>query len=114
MSINENVARAISRFKKDRRLSLELLCDELKITRSAAQLYLQAKGNPRADTLELLARGCGLSVMELVSDPLPGGDQAETMVGAAQLLGSLPPERREECVEHILAIAAIFAEMQND
>ena len=53
-------------------------------------------------------------MIELVSDPLPGGEQAETMVGAARLLGGLPPEKREECVEHLLAMAAIFAEMQDN
>lgn len=114
MSINENVARSILRFKEQRRLSLDLLSEELKVTKSAVQLYLKAKGNPTADTLELLAEGCGLSVTELVSDPLPGGEQAETMVGAARLLGGLPPEKREECVEHLLAMAAIFAEMQDN
>ena len=114
MSINQNLARTMQRVKQDRRVSVEIFADELGITKSAAQIYLKGKGNPRADTLELLAKGCGLSITELVSDPLPGGEQAETMVGAARLLGGLPPEKREECVEHLLAMAAIFAEMQDN
>ena len=51
-------------------------------------------------------------MIELVSDPLPGGEQAETMVSAAQLLSGLPPEKREACVQHLLAIAAIFAQTE--
>jgi len=33
-------------------------------------------------------------------------------VSAAQLLSGLPPEKREACVQHLLAIAAIFAQTE--
>lgn len=114
MPINGNIARVMQKIKQERHLSIQEFSDELGITKSAAQIYLKGKGNPRADTLELLAKGCGLSITQLVSDPLPGEEQVETMVGAAHLLSGLPPDRREACVQHLLAIAAIFAEMQDD
>ena len=114
MSIKQNVARTIRRVKEERHISIEILAKELDVTKSAVQAYLKGDSNPRADTLELLAEKSGVSMIELVSDPLPGGEQAETMVGAARLLGGLPPEKREECVEHLLAMAAIFAEMQDN
>lgn len=114
MPINKNIAATMRRIKQERHLSIAELAELLGVTKSTAQLYLKGEGNPRADTLELLAQGCGLSITELVSDPLPGGEQAETMVGAAQLLSGLPLEKREECAGHLLAIAAIFAEMQNN
>lgn len=114
MSINQNVARTMQRIKQERHVSIEIFADELGITKSAAQIYLKGEGNPRADTLELLAEGCGVSMTELVSDPLPGWEQAETMVRAARMLSTLPPEKRELCVGHILAIAAVFAEAESD
>lgn len=113
MPINDNLARVMRRFKRKERLSVQELSERLGITKSSAQIYLKGEGNPRADTLELLAEGCGVSMMELVSDPLPGGEQAETVAQAAWMLGGLPPERREACVRHLLAMAAIFAESQD-
>ena len=113
MPINDNLARVMRRFKRKERLSVQALSERLGLTKSSAQIYLKGEGNPRADTLELLAEGCGVSMMELVSDPLPGGEQAETVAQAARMLGGLPPERREACVEHLLAVAAIFAESQD-
>lgn len=112
MSIKQNVARTIRRVKEERHISIEILAKELDITKSAVQAYLKGDSNPRADTLELLAEKCGVSMIELVFDPLPGGEQAETMVSAAQLLSGLPPEKREACVQHLLAIAAIFAQTE--
>lgn len=112
MSIKQNVARTIRRVKEERHISIEILAKELDITKSAVQAYLKGDSNPRADTLELLAEKCGVSMIELVSDPLPGGEQAETMVSAAQVLSALPPEKREACVQHLLAIAAIFAQTE--
>lgn len=112
MSIKQNVARTIRRVKEERHISIEILAKELDITKSAVQAYLKGDSNPRADTLELLAEKCGVSMIELVSDPLPGGEQAETMVSAAQLLSGLPPEKREACVQHLLAIAVLFAETE--
>lgn len=112
MSIQENVARSMRRVRQERHISIELFADELGITKTSAQLYLKGEGNPRADTLELLAEGCGLSIAELVSGPPPGGERAETLLCAAQLLSGLPPDKREACVRHVLAIAAIFAGMQ--
>ena len=112
MPINDNLARVMRRFKRKERLSVQALSERLGITKSSAQIYLKGEGNPRADTLELLAEKCGVSMIELVSDPLPGWEQAETMVGAAQMLSGLPPEKREACVQHLLAIAALFAETE--
>lgn len=111
MSINENIARTMRRVRQERNVSIEIFADELGIPKSSAQMYLKGEGNPRADTLELLAEGCGLPITELVSDPLPGREQAETLLSTAQLLSGLPPGKREACVRHLLAIAAIFAEM---
>ena len=112
MSIKQNVARTIRRVKEERHISIEILAKELDVTKSAVQAYLKGDSNPRADTLELLAEKCGVSMIELVSDPLPGWEQAETMVSAAQVLSALPPEKREACVQHLLAIAAIFAQTE--
>ena len=113
MSIKQNVARTIRRVKEERHISIEILAKELDITKSAVQAYLKGDSNPRADTLELLAEKCGVSMIELVSVPLPGWEQAETdanllMIGG----GGLPPEKREACVQHLLAIAALFAETE--
>ena len=113
MSINKNVARVLMQHMEEYALSFDDLSRKLGIARSSTVNYCNGAVNLRADTLELLAERCGVAITELVSDPLPGGEQAETVAQAAWMLGGLPPERREACVRHLLAMAAIFAENQD-
>lgn len=109
MSVNRNIAQNIHRYKQERHLSIAELSEELGIAKSAAVNYLNGTGNPRTDTLELLAEKCGMSAAEIISAQPPGWERAEIEVRAARTLGSLPPEQRNKAVNLFLALVDVFS-----
>ena len=109
MPIKENVSAAIYRYQRGRDLSLREVAREFGIPWASLEGYANGRANPRADTLELLAKKLEIPLTELVSGSPPGWEQAETLVDAAVAIGSLPPEHREECVELLLRLIALFS-----
>lgn len=110
MSISKNMAVILRRYKAVQDLSVSEMADELGIAKSILEDYLHGKGNPRADTLDLLARKLDVPLTEIVSGPLPGQEQAETIIRAAGVFSGLPPERRERGIQLFLELAALFSE----
>lgn len=110
MSIQKNLANALRRYKEARQLSFRDFADELGLPLSSIENYLNGTGNPRADTLELISQKANIPLIEIVSGPLPGQEQAETIVRAAKTLSDLSPERRERAVALFRALADVFAE----
>lgn len=110
MSINENFARMLRRVKQERQLSFSEFADELSIPKSSLENYFNGTGNPRADTLKLLARELNVPLLEIVSDPLPGQEQAETIVRAAREFAGLIPERQKRGFQLFLALTKLFTE----
>ena len=104
MGIDKNIAANILQYKHDHKLSTVELAAELHLSVSTTQEYLNGDGNPRANTLEMLAQQMGISVVELISGPSPGVEQAQDMLRAANELAALPPARREKGIR-------LFAEM---
>ena len=109
MSINKNISDFIRRYKDEHQMSISEIAEELSITRSSVQLYLKGQGNPRADTLDLLAEKCGVSAAEIISAPAPGWERAETVERVARLFGDLPLEQRERIIPLFLALVDILA-----
>jgi transcriptional regulator with XRE-family HTH domain len=104
MPINENIANFIKRYKEERQLSVAELSEELGIAKSAAANYLNGDCNPRADTIELLAKKCGVSATEIISARPPEWKRA------ARLFSDLPPERRDRAVHLFLSLIDILSE----
>ena len=104
MGIDKNIAANILQYKQDHKLSTVELAAELHLSVSTTQEYLNGDGNPRANTLEMLAQQMGISVVELISGPSPGVERAQGMLRAANELAALPPARRERGIR-------LFAEM---
>lgn len=110
MPINENIANFIKRYKEERQLSVAELSEELGIAKSAAANYLNGDCNPRADTIELLAKKCGVSATEIISARPPEWKRAEMVERAARLFSDLPPERRDRAVHLFLSLIDILSE----
>lgn len=110
MPISENLAGILRRIRAERQLSYTGFAEELGIPKSSLEAYLNGTGNPRADTLELLAKELHVPITEIVSGPLPGQEQAETIMRAASLFSGLTPERRERGIQLFLELTALFAE----
>ena len=113
MPIKENISAAIYRYQRGRDLSLREVAREFGIPWASLEGYANGRANPRADTLELLAKKLEIPLTELVSGSPPGWEQAETLVDAAVAIGSLPPEHREECVELLLRLIALLPKKQS-
>lgn len=113
MSISKNISESIRRYKEENQLSIIELSEELGIAKSAAEAYLNGTGNPRADTLELLAEKCGISVTEMISALPPAWERAEMAVQAARLFSSLAPGKREKATSLFLALVDILSEENN-
>lgn len=110
MSISENLARVLRQHKDRTGLTFKEMADELTFSKSTLVEYFKGKGNPRAGDLELLSAALDVPLTEIVSDPLPGQEQAETVIRAAQAISGLKPEHRERAAQLFLELAALFAE----
>lgn len=110
MPVNENIADFIKRYKEAHRLSIAELSAELGIAKSALAGYLSGECNPRADTLELLAEKCGVSVAEMISARPREWEQAEMVERAARLFSDLPPERRDRAIRLFLSLIDTLSE----
>lgn len=110
MPVNENITSFIRRYKEERQLSVAELSEELGIAKSAVANYLNGDCNPRADTMELLAEKCGVSVAEMISARPPEWGRAEMVERAARLFSDLPPERRDRAVHLFLSLIDTLSE----
>lgn len=109
MSITKSIAYALRNYKEANHLSMAALAAELGIAVSSLQSYMDGTANPRADTIELLAKKMCLSVIEIVSGPAPEWKQTEAMVEAAKEISGLPADRRAQGVALFLQLVALFA-----
>lgn len=110
MLTKEKLAQAIQRLQVERRISLTELSKELDIPKTSLMHYASGKANPRLDSLEMLAEKLGVSITELVSDPSPERERAETIVRAARAFRDLTPEQQDVGVRLFLELVALFSE----
>lgn len=110
MPISENIAGFLRRYREEHHFSIAELSDELGIAKSAVVDYLSGEGNPRANTVDLIAEKCGVSATEVISARPPGWERAEIIGQAARVFSGLPPERRDRAVSLFLALVDILAE----
>ena len=110
MPINKNLAEFLQQYKQKKHLSLAGLAEELDIPPSSTEKYCSGTGNPRADTLETLAKKCGVSPEEMISARPSSWERAEIVERAVRLFSSLPPGRRERAVKQFLALVDVLSE----
>lgn len=119
MELGKVLAANIRQYKLDHALSIVELAEELHLAVSTTQEYLNGNGNPRGDTLELLAQRMGIPVAQLVSPPAgtlervperpPQQPQVRHMVRAARDLAALPPDKREQGLRLLQELTDLFA-----
>ena len=110
MSSNENLARILMQHKREYGLSFEDLAQKLKMGKTSTVNYCNGTGNPRMDTIQRLAEALNVPITEIVSDPLPGQEQAETIILAAKAISGLGPEQRKRAIQLFHELAALFSE----
>lgn len=110
MPISENLSRMLMEYKRECGLSFEDLSRRLGLGKTSTVNYCNGVGNPRADTLELLAETLNVPVTEIVSAHPHSWEQAETVERAARIFGGLTPERREQAVKLFLSLVEVLSE----
>lgn len=118
MELGRVLAANIRQYKLDHALTTVELAAELHLAVSTTQEYLNGNGNPRGDTLEMLAQQMGVPVARLVSPPEqtpepperpPQQPQVRHMVRAARDLAALPPDKREQGLRLLQELTELFA-----
>ena len=125
MSIGRNIAAKMLQFKLDHELTTVELAAELHLAVSTTQEYLNGNGNPRTDTLEMMARRMGLSVVQLISplsaeqaqpeavspkQPQPASlRQAQSAARLAKEFARLPPAKREKGIRLFLEMVELWS-----
>lgn len=108
LRIRENIAATLKRKMGGK--TLISYAEELGIPKSSLQEYLQERLNPRADTIELLARALGLTPAELVSGTRFDSPAHCTWVDAAEAeIAQLHPLVQPLAAQQLYALQAAFA-----
>ena len=109
VEIRQNIAQNIKKAMELKEKSLVDLAEEIDVPISSLKNYASGNSNPRADTIEMLAKKFGITPAELVSSLPREWDQAETILRAAQKLSDLTPMQQEEGVRLFLALVELFS-----
>lgn len=124
MGIGKNIAVRMLQHKLDHGLSTVELAEEMHLAVSTTQEYLNGNGNPRADTLEMIAQRMGISVIELISpsstvqpQPIPPRQpqpafsrQAKAAAHLAKEFAQLSPDKREKGIQLFLEMVELWSE----
>lgn len=110
MAIGKNIASTLLQYKRDRELTTVELATELHLAVSTTQEYLNGDGNPRADTLEMIAQRMNITVVELISSPPEGLTQTRNVIRAAKAFASLPPDKQEKGIQLFLEMIQLWSE----
>lgn len=120
MELGKILAGHIRQYKIDHALTTVELAAELHLAVSTTQEYLNGNGNPRTDTLEMMAQRMGVPVAQLISpQACPPGrppeqapappPQVKHLVRAARELAALPPDKRDRALALLQELAGLFA-----
>ena len=110
MTIKECISFVLRNYKAAHNLSMNHLAAMLGIAVSSLQKYMDGTANPRADTIELIAKKLHIPIITMVSGPASGWERAETVVRAVKEIGNLPASRRAKGVRLFLQFVTLFAE----
>ena len=109
MLTREYIAYQLQKYKSEQKLSIEAMAQKLGISQTSLVDYIKGRGNLRADTIDLIVSGIGITLPEAFSDPVPGCGQAGIIFQAAQELGALPTEQKQQGIQLFLAMVTLFS-----
>lgn len=112
MSMQENVARMMRAFQTAENKSTAAFSEELEISRSTLQSYLNGTGNPSVSMLEHIAQKLAVDPVVLVSDAFSGerADRLLLVMQTMNALAALSEEKRKSLAELFVQIAALWEE----
>ena len=105
MEIQKNISATMRRKLREHK-NQEEFAQELGIGHTTFQNILAGRGNPSADTIELLAKGMNLSPAQLVSGEITPVDRAFTLISG--MVDALHPSLQEAGVIILELLRQIF------
>lgn len=112
MGIQQNVAHMMRAFKAERHKSTAEFSEELEISRSTLQEYLNGTGNPSVSMLDHIARKLEVDPMVLVSGAFSQKrvDVVLLMFRTTKVVAELPEEKRRIFARLFLRIVSLWEE----
>lgn len=113
MGIQQNVARMMNAFKEQRNKSTAEFSEELEISRSTLQEYLNGTGNPSVLMLDHLAQKLEVDPMVLVSGTFQREPVSEVLLlfRMTKSVMDLPQEKRNNFASLFLQMAALWEDV---
>ena len=114
MNIQQNIAAFLSAYKRQKGLSAAEFSEDLEISRSVLQDYLAGRCNPRADTIEHIAKKLNVSPAALVSGGLISQSEYDlifVLLDTLDAFHGLSQERQHEGIDLFIRLLRL---MTND
>ena len=111
MNIQHNIAAFLSAYKRKRGLSAAEFSEELEISRSVLQDYLAGHCNPRADTIEHIAKKLNISPAALVSGGLispTAYDLIFVLLDTLDAFHDLSQDRKREAIDLFIRLLRLL------
>lgn len=112
MGIQQNVAKMMRAFKTAENKSTTEFSEELEISRSTLQSYLNGTGNPSLSMLEHIAEKLDVDPLVLMSDAFSNdpADMILLMMRTMNVVDMLSEEKRRVLAELFLQIVSLWEE----
>lgn len=114
LGIQQNIAMTLSAYKRRKNYTIVELSEELEISRSVLQDYLAGRCNPRADTIEHIAKKLNVSPATLVSGGLLSPTEYDlifVLLDTLDAFHGLSPGRQQDGIDLFIRLLRL---MTND
>lgn len=116
MDIHQNIANFLNAYKRKREISSAEFAEELEISRSVLQDYLACRRNPRADTIEHIAKKLNVSPAALVSGGLISQTEYDlifVLLDTLDAFHDLSPDRQREGIDLFIRLLHLLTNAED-
>ncbi len=116
MDIRHNISNFLKAYKRKRGFSAAEFSEELEISRSVLQDYLACRRNPRADTIEHIAKKLNVSPAALVSGGLISQTEYDLiflLLDTLDAFQNLSPDRQREGIDLFIRLLHLLTNAED-
>lgn len=113
VDIQQNIAAFLSAYKRQKGISAAEFAEELELSRSVLQDYLAGRCNPRADTIEHIAKKLNVSPAALVSGGLLSPTEYDlifVLLDTLDAFHGLSPGRQQEGIDLFIRLLRLMTD----
>lgn len=116
LDIQQNIAMTLSAYKRRKNYTIVELSEDLDISRSVLQDYLACRRNPRADTIEHIAKKLNVSPAALVSGGLISQTEYDlifVLLDTLDAFHDLSPDRQREGLDLFIRLLHLLTNAED-